>query len=497
MIKVTGYSKAPASQNTLLVFASADEKGKITLHHVSSELKKTIAHLAEKEQFTAKENTFLSLYDTLGYTKVIVAGLKKNAAPFDGENVRRLAAAAFSHFSKATEVVVDLNALNEIAAFCGVAAPVFIKSLAEGFILKSYRFDVFKKKDEEKKVTLKEIAFVSTHQELSKLLAETKAICEGTFTARDLINLPSNHLNAEGLAEKAKQIAKAQKCKVQIFDKKKIEQLKMGGLLAVNKGSVNPPRFIVLEYLPPKSSKKLKKVLLVGKGVTFDTGGISIKPAAGMGEMKSDMSGAAAVLATIETVAKLKLGVHVIAVVPTTDNMPSGTSTNPGDVITMMNGLTVEVDNTDAEGRLILGDALHYGITTFQPDLTIDLATLTGACVIALGQWTAGMMTNDEVSALALKKAGEATSERVWPMPLFEEYADQLKSAPADVKNVGGRPAGAITAAKFLEKFVSGKPWIHLDIAGVAFMDAPIHYLPKEGAGYGVRLLTHYLKSIE
>ncbi len=489
-------TKVPQTKDSLLVFSHLDDKGKIQVYHSDSHLKKEIELVFNAGEFSGKDNSLVSFYNQLGYHKVIVAGLKKNNKPFDGEMIRRLGALVYQTAQKSKELTIELTSITEISKFVELAPEIFVKDLAEGLLLKSYRFDRFKKKSDEKKVNLTQLHFLSSLATLPQILTETKIICEGTFTARDLINLPSNHLNAEGLAKKAQEIAKAQKCKVQVFDKKKITQLKMGGLLAVNKGSQNEPRFITLEYRPTKPTKDLKTILLVGKGVTFDTGGISLKPAAGMGEMKCDMSGAAAVLATLETVARLKLGVRVIGVVPSTDNMPSATSTNPGDVITMMNGLTVEVDNTDAEGRLILADALHYGITTFKPDLTIDLATLTGACVIALGQWTAGMMSNDVLNSQALQKAGEVTFERVWPMPLFDEYAEQIKSTPADLKNVGGRPAGSITAAKFLERFVNDKPWIHLDIAGVAFLEAPAHYLPKEGTGFGVRLLTEFLKRV-
>ncbi len=265
----------------------------------------------------------------------------------------------------------------------------------------------------------------------------------------------------------------------------------MVGILGVNQGSVKEARFIIMEYRgAPKSDTA--PVVLVGKGITFDTGGISIKPAAGMGEMKGDMSGGATVIATMKSVASLKLPVNVVGLVSSAENMPSGSAIRPGDILTYANGLSVEVDNTDAEGRLVLADALIWA-ERYKPKSVIDLATLTGACVVALGHVTTGMMGNDTSMMERLKRAGDTTYERVCELPIYDEYDELIKSDVADIKNVGGRWAGAITAAMFLKRFTN-YPWVHLDIAGTAISDSKGDYIPKGGTGVGVRLLTQMLK---
>jgi leucyl aminopeptidase len=263
----------------------------------------------------------------------------------------------------------------------------------------------------------------------------------------------------------------------------------MGGVLGVSQGSTHPPRFIILEYGDTKKSP----VVLVGKGVTFDSGGISIKPSAGMAEMKMDMSGAAAVIGTFEAVARLRLPIHIVGLIPSVENMPSGSSIRPGDIIRHYNGKTSEVDNTDAEGRLILADALAYA-EKYKPSAVIDLATLTGAVVVALGHHASGMLGNDDALMKKLNLAGETTYERVWQLPMFDEYEKLIKSDVADVKNVGGRWAGAITGAWFLKKFIGSYNWVHLDIAGTAILEENGEYTQKGASGFGVRLLTELLR---
>ncbi len=310
---------------------------------------------------------------------------------------------------------------------------------------------------------------------------------------RDLINSPSNYMTATDLANAAKASGKKYGYKVTVFDKKKIQQLRMGGLLGVNKGSTEQPTFAILDYTPSVKSKAT--VAIVGKGVTFDTGGISLKPADNMGDMKSDMSGAADVIGAVEIAARLKLPIRVLGFIPATDNKPSGSAQNPGDVLTTYSGITVEVDNTDAEGRLILADALTYANEQYAPDSLIDLATLTGACVVALGYQAAGLFTNNDDLAEKISKAGMRSGEKVWRMPLWDDYDKQIKSEVADVKNTGGKGAGAITAAKFLEKFIGDhKAWAHLDIAGPSF-PAMASSGAKGSSGFGVRLLAEVLRN--
>jgi leucyl aminopeptidase len=322
-----------------------------------------------------------------------------------------------------------------------------------------------------------------------KVLAQAAVVAEATILARDLANAPGNEIYPETLAARATDSGKRHGFKVTVLGKPEIEKLGMGGVLGVSQGSVRPPRFIIMEH--KKSAKKT--VVLVGKGVTFDTGGISIKPSANMAEMKMDMSGAAAVIGAMEAAARLDLPLHVIGLVPAVENMPSGSSLRPGDILRHYNGKTSEVDNTDAEGRLILADALGYA-SQFKPTAVIDLATLTGACVVALGHHATGMMGNDEKVMSVLKAAGETTYERVWQLPMFDEYEKLIKSDVADVKNVGGRWAGAITAGWFLKKFIGEYPWVHLDIAGTAMLEENGDYVQKGASGVGVRLLVEFLR---
>jgi leucyl aminopeptidase len=272
--------------------------------------------------------------------------------------------------------------------------------------------------------------------------------------------------------------------------------MKMGGLLGVAQGSHRPPRFIILTHAPASARKMKRPLVFVGKGITFDSGGISIKPSQNMAEMKMDMSGAAAVIGTFATMARLRIPVHCIGLIPAAENLPGGNALKPGDILRHFNGTTSEIDNTDAEGRLILADALAYACT-LRPEAVIDLATLTGAVVVALGHVATGMMGNAPEIMRRLSASGDRTYERLWELPLFEEYEKLIKSDVADVKNVGGRWAGAITGALFLKKFVGSERWVHLDIAGTAIMDENSDYTPKGGSGVGVRLLTDFLRHWE
>ncbi len=367
-------------------------------------------------------------------------------------------------------------------------------AFAEGAFLSLYRYDKYLSKKKEDEPNLEELIFCSTNKSVAtfaaKRLAKAQILCEATYLARDLQNAPANELYPETLAKAAKDSADKNGYSATVLDEFEIKELGMGGVIGVSQGSTRPPRFIILEY----GNLAKKPVVLVGKGVTFDTGGISIKPAASMSEMKMDMSGAAAVIGTFEAVSRLKLPVHIVGLIPAVENMLSGNSVRPGDILRHFNGKTSEVDNTDAEGRLILADALSYA-EKYKPSAVIDLATLTGACVVALGHYATGMMGNDNNLMKTLKMAGEKTYERVWRLPMFDEYEKLIKSDVADVKNVGGRWAGAITAAWFLKKFIGDYKWVHLDIAGPAILEENLDYAPRGGSGVGVRLLTEFLRN--
>ena len=285
--------------------------------------------------------------------------------------------------------------------------------------------------------------------------------------------------------------------RVRVLDVPELKRRKMGGILAVGGGSANPPRLIVLEHGRAggkgRGGRRRETVCLVGKGITFDSGGISIKPSAGMEEMKHDMSGAAAVVGALRACALLEVPQHVVGVIAAAENMPSGTAYRPGDIVTTMSGKTIEVLNTDAEGRVVLADALHYARTQFQPASMIDLATLTGACVVALGKWASGLFGNDEKLIERVRRAGETTGERVWPLPLWDAHKKHVRSKVATVKNTGGRDAGSSTAAAFLAAFVGDTPWVHLDIAGTAWATQGGAYQPIGATGVGVRLLLDLL----
>jgi len=377
---------------------------------------------------------------------------------------------------------IEITSLNEDAAS--------LLSFTEGIVLGSYQFLKYHTKAEKIKSHLSEI-FISgdlvTDREIQKLSVLTEAV----FSARDQVNEPVISLNAEKLSEIFRQRGDEAGVETTILGRGQIQELGMGGLLAVNMGSLDSPTFTIMEW-KPECPLNNQPIVLIGKGVVFDTGGLSLKPTAkSMDYMKSDMAGAAAVAASLRVAAGNKVPLHLIALVPATDNRPGGNAITPGDVITISNGATVEVLNTDAEGRLILADALCYA-KKYDPMLVIDLATLTGSAAMTLGiHGIAAMGSQCRDLFDLLKEAGEKVNERLVELPLWEEYDEMIKSSIADMKNIGGSEAGAITAGKFLQRFVE-YPWIHLDIAGPAFLHAADHYRPAGGTATGVRLLTEY-----
>ena len=354
-----------------------------------------------------------------------------------------------------------------------------------------YQFDELKTKKKQKRRPLRKITFtVPTRRELPECeiaMNEGRAIANGIKFTRDLANRPSNICTPTYLAKQASDLAKNHRAlSVTVLEEADMKKLGMGSLLSVSQGSAQPAKLITLEY---KGSKKSQKpIVLVGKGVTFDTGGISMKPAAAMDEMKYDMCGAASVLGTVSAVAELGLPINVVGVIPTVENMPSGTATNPGDIFTSMSGQTIEVLNTDAEGRLILCDALTY-CERFNPETVIDIATLTGACVIALGKHATGLLSNHNPLARELLNAGEEACDKAWQLPLWDEYQPQLNSPFADMANIGGREAGTVTAACFLSRFTEKYHWAHLDIAGTAWLSGN----NKGATGRPVPLLMQYI----
>jgi leucyl aminopeptidase len=370
--------------------------------------------------------------------------------------------------------------------------PELTLALTEGILLSSYQFNRYKTNAEKIELPLVELSVASPSISGCRL-AELSALMQSVFLARDLVNETPESLTAQSLSEQAQKAAVQFGFSARILEKADIEDLKMGGLLAVNRGSHEPPTFTILEWKPEHVSNQ-QPIVLVGKGVVFDTGGINLKTMPGsLDGMKADMGGAAAVIGTFAAIAQNRLPIHVIGLIPATDNRPGYNAYVPGDVITMHNGTTVEVMNTDAEGRLILADALSYA-KSYHPQLTIDLATLTGSALMAIGPYgMVGMGTAENHFRDVLTQSGETVCERIVWFPFWSEYDELIESKVADYKNLGGKEAGAITAGKFLSKFTD-YPWLHLDIAGPAYHDQTLNYRGTGASGVGVRLLYHFLK---
>lgn len=388
-----------------------------------------------------------------------------------------------------------LNSVKETAVTVSdlTGSMAYLMAYIEGFALSNYQFLKYFEDAAKRAYTLKNL-YVLDDKITKANLDELVSILANVYEARTLVNEPLSYLTAEELSNEIKRISKKAGFTLKVLNKKEIEKLGMGGLLAVNLGTPNPPTFNIMEW---KSAKAVNKqpIVLVGKGVVYDTGGLSLKPTKGsMDSMKADMGGAAAVIGAIATIAENNLPIHVVGLVPATENRPDGLAYTPGDVIKMMSGLTVEVLNTDAEGRMILADALHYA-KRYNPELVIDLATLTGAAAVAIGsQGIVAMGTAADGEFDAITASGYEVFERIAKFPFWDDYSEMLKSDIADMKNIGGREAGAITAGKFLERFTD-YPYIHLDIAGPAFLDYPSSYRLKGGSGVGVRLLYNFIKS--
>jgi leucyl aminopeptidase len=370
------------------------------------------------------------------------------------------------------------------------------QALIEGALLGLYRYDKLRKvPPHERRQRIDTLTLVVERPgdvaRARRAAQQAQAIAEAVSLARDLINGPSNLVTPTALANEARALARRYRLRCTVIPFPRLKRLGFGGIVGVAQGSAHPAQFIVLDYRPARAKATF---VFCGKGITFDSGGISLKPSAKMEQMKYDMSGAAAVLGLIKAAASLKLPARVVGLIAATENLPSGTAQKPGDVLRTLSGKTVEVINTDAEGRLVLADCLHYA-KRYKPNCVVDLATLTGACVVALGAEAIGLMTKDERLAARLNQAGKATHERVWRLPLWNEYRELLKSDIADLKNVTDTgQAGTITAAKFLEEFAQGLPWAHLDIAGTAWADKDKPYVPKGAVGVGIRLLIHLME---
>ncbi len=373
---------------------------------------------------------------------------------------------------------------------------IAISTIVEGSLLSMYSFDIYKKEKSEPSPNLS--ILVSDSKNAQNIISKAEIVSQGVIYTRSIANLPPNDCPPSKLASFAKAVATKNKLKCKILEKDELKKKGFGGISAVGQGSKNEPKLIILEYSKGKQSEK--PLVLLGKAVTFDTGGISLKPSDKMDEMKFDKCGGCTVLGIMKAVSELKLPINVVGLIPSVENMPGGESYRPGDIIRLYSGKTAEILNTDAEGRLILADALSFGIKQYSPKLIIDFATLTGACIVALGNNVAGLVSNDKQLAEKIKKSSEKTSEEIWQLPINDDYMDMIKSNVADMKNIGmGRAAGTITAAAFLANAVDNVPWAHIDIAGTAWMQDATKkksYNQKGATGFGVRLILDYLISL-
>jgi len=462
------------------------------LHRLPEITATTLENALKTNEFEGKSGQLLTLYlpSNEPFRRVMLIGLGERKK-FDADAIRRTLGTAVQALAKlkvADFVIPILTAAN-------VDARTFGQAAAEGAELGNFQFTEYLTSEESIrfKVTGGTIAVAdrAKAKRVQAGVASGQIIAEAVNTSRRLVMTPGNALYPEALAEEAVKMARDLQVKSEVLGPEQIKKLKMGGVWEVGKGSARQPRVVILTYRGNKRKKGID-VCLVGKGVTFDTGGICIKPTAGMAEMIGDMMGAATVLAATVGAARLKLPINLVTIVPAVENMPSQNAYRPGDIVTMMSAQTVEIISTDAEGRLILADALTYA-DRFSPGALVDVATLTGAAEIALGNQAAALMGNDPALARRMQKAAEISAERVWELPMYDEYAEQIKSEVADIKNSGGRPAGTIIGGWFLRKFVGDNRWLHLDIAAMDWETKGRPYIPKGCTGYGVRLLIQFL----
>ncbi len=447
-----------------------------------------------KENLIKEEEYNLKLVKPEGYPDVIHIYKQKLSGKFNSDYFRNTLAGLIPQLDKKHTkyfhvIVPDFQPLSAYFA----SEEYFYQTFVEGIYLGNYKFDKYK--TEKKKTSKLNVVLHCDNPRLMKqTIGKTANLMNAVYFARDLVNEPAITLTPSELAKRAKEELSELGVKVTVFNEKELKKRNMNAILAVGGASTNQPRLITLRYKPKKKAKR--KIALVGKGVTYDTGGLSIKPTEGMLEMKADMAGSATVIGIIKAAASLQLPVELIGVIPAVENAISGSAYKPGDVVSTASGKTIEVKNTDAEGRIVLADALEYA-SGFKPDEIIDFATLTGAIAVALGLFTAGFFTKNETIAKKLNQSAEKTYEHIWQMPFWDEYKKLLDSKIADISNLGPRWGGAITAAKFLEHFVDPEiPWVHIDLAGPAIQHEFTNYTKDTNTGFGIRLISDYLMNI-
>jgi leucyl aminopeptidase len=496
MVEITVESKIDKDKkktSILIIGIFENEYDSLHLNGIDASLATTINEIINNKEFKAVLGSNIILY-MLGdgqIKKVMLIGLGKREK-FTKETARIVAGKAAL---KAKEIgLADIS----VIPFSNKLDEGLIEAIAEGILLSLYSFKQYKTNDEASNFSGLRQVTVITNSESSKyqeIINKVNLVIQAVFFARDLGNLPPNECSPAYLANVATSLGNEYQMKTRIIERYEMESIKLAGVVAVGKGSNNPPKMIIIEYNGAHGEQS--PYLLVGKAVTFDTGGISLKPGDKMDEMKFDKCGGCTVLGILKAASSLKIPVNIVGIIPCVENMPSATSYRPGDIIQMHNGKTVEVLNTDAEGRIILADAISYGINSYNPKAIIDLATLTGACIIALGANVAAAIGTSKELINNLTRISQETGEKIWELPLFDEFHDQLRSNVADIKNIGGRPGGAITAAAFLSNFTDNIPWVHLDIAGTAWTQEGTYersYNPKGATGFGLRTIVKLLE---
>jgi leucyl aminopeptidase len=486
-----GYGKSSNLKDDVVVYF-ATETETLTgpfLKGINAATGGSLEQLINSEEFTGKNGEIASFNNPDGFetSRLLLVGLGK-AKKLNADSFRKATGklSRYKGFTQASSAAIHFGDYTDIKYF---------QAAIEGCLLGSFVLRDYKTGDDaDDKSRLKKLTLVTVKSALVKRLQKgTEAgviIAEGQLLVRRLTLTPAQDLTPQIYAKEAQKLARKYGFSCTVLDEKAIVKEKMGALLGVSKGSVEPPRFLVMKHNGGKAGQK--PVVLIGKGVTFDSGGISLKPGAGMGDMKQDMAGSAVVMAAMVTAARLSLKLNIVGLIPATENMPSGHATRPGDILTSRLGKTIEIVNTDAEGRLILADALDYA-NKFDPQAVIDVATLTGATLFILGYAGAPIMGNNDKLKARIKEASEATAEKVWELPLWEEFHEQMKSPIADLTNSGGRVAGTAAAGAFLENFVGDWPWVHMDIAYVDLEIKGRAYTPKGATGFGLRLLTELL----
>jgi len=495
-IKVIAGNMANIKASAIIVnFVEGIERLDGDIATIDKALDGAISQLISQGEIKGKLNeiTIIHSLGKLPAARVVVAGLGKQPA-LSQDKVRGVVAETCRFLRQ--KGIDSIATVAQGAGIAGISLETAVQAVTEGALLGVYSFRRHITKEAEYG-EIKELTIVEPDETKLPLLEqacyEGRVLAEATNLARDMVNEPANHMTPSHMAEIAAKLAESYRLELSVLEQEQMQELGMGALLGVSQGSQQPPKLIVLHYKGGDSTQL--DVALAGKGVTFDSGGISIKPSEGMGEMKGDMAGGAAVMAAISAIAQLKPKINVAAIIPATENLPSGNALKPGDILTAMNGKTIEIISTDAEGRLILADALSY-TKKLDAKHMIDVATLTGACRVALGDVCSGAFGNNQELIDRVIAAGAEAGEPIWQMPMYEEYKEQNRSDVADIKNVGGRYAGAITAAQFLAEFVGDTPWVHLDIAGTSVSDKERAYLVKGATGVPVRTLVNLVLSL-